>query len=61
MHILEQRTIQNDRQHIFKPKRGTQTALAIIYESIATSKANKHNIDILHEMWAEHLTKYGKV
>ena len=46
MHILEQRTMDNDRQNIFRPKHGTQKALAIIYESIATSKANKHNIDI---------------
>ena len=47
MHLLEEQSAHNGRQHGFRPQRGIQTALAILYETIAAAKANRHNnIDI---------------
>ena len=41
MHLLEEQSAHNGRQHGFRPQRG------ILYETIAAAKANRHNnIDI---------------
>ena len=45
--FLERHDLQNDRQHGFRPGRSTQTALALMYETIATAKANRQNVDLL--------------
>lgn len=45
--FLEHNNIINKRQHGFRKKRGTHTALALITENIALSKAKKHNINIV--------------
>ena len=37
-HLLEEISAHNDRQHGFRSQRGTHTALAILYETIAAKK-----------------------
>ena len=45
--ILEDKGLNNDNQHGFRPNRGTQTELGLLYETIATLKANGNRIDIV--------------
>ena len=45
--ILDKKGLYNDRQHGFRPDRGTQTALALLYETIATHRGNDNRIDIV--------------
>ena len=45
--LLEDKQLHNDNQHGFRSNRGTQTALAILYETIATMKGNGDRIDIV--------------
>ena len=45
--LLEHKHLTNDNQHGFRPKRGTQTALAILYENIATIKGNDERLDLV--------------
>ena len=42
MHLLEEKSAHNDRQHGFRPQGETHTALAILNEATA-AKADKHN------------------
>ena len=44
---LEVNNQHNMRQHGFRQKRGTDTALAILYENISKHKANKQNVEII--------------
>ena len=44
---LETNNQHNIRQHGFRQKRGTETALAILYENIAKQKANKQHVEVI--------------
>lgn len=44
---LEDKNILNTRQHGFRKRRGTHTALAIITDIIARAKANKNQINLI--------------
>lgn len=44
---METNNIINKKQHGFRRSRGTQTALAVITESIAQSKAKKQNVNLI--------------
>ena len=45
--ILKDKGLNNDNQHGFRPNRGTQTTLGLLYETIATLKANGGRIDVV--------------
>jgi hypothetical protein len=45
--IIEERGLTNPRQHGFRPNRGTHTATAILYETIATAKGNDEKVEII--------------
>lgn len=42
--FLAENNIIKDRQHGFRPQKGTTTAITIIYETIANALANKHRV-----------------
>ncbi|ROT69813.1 Histone H2B [Penaeus vannamei] len=44
---LENNNTHNTRQHGFRPHRGTGSAIALAYEEIALSLANKHQTNII--------------
>ena len=46
-HLLDDKRLYNDNQHGFRPNRGTQAALAVLYETIATMKGNGDRIDVV--------------
>ena len=39
--------LHNDRQHGFRPSRGTDTALAILHETIATARGSGQTVDLV--------------
>jgi hypothetical protein len=45
--IIEERGLSNPRQHVFTPNRGTHTATAILYETIATARGNDEKLEII--------------
>ena len=52
--LLDDRGLHNKRQHGFRPKRGTDTALAILHETVATHRGNLMSVDWVfrHISWA---------
>jgi hypothetical protein len=44
---IENRGLYNSRQHGFRPNRGTNTATAILYETIATARGNDEKTEII--------------
>ena len=44
---VEDKQLHNKRQHGFRPNRGTDTALAILHETIATHRGNGLTVDLV--------------
>ena len=44
---IENNRLHNERQHGFRPGRGTDTALAILHESVATHRGNGKTVDLV--------------
>ena len=45
--FLDDNNLQNPRQHGFRPNRGTQSAIATLYETISRNLGNKLKVDIV--------------
>ena len=47
LRLLDDRGLHNKRQHGFRPNRGTDTALAIMHETLATHRGNGMTVDLV--------------
>ena len=56
---LEINNLQNQREHGFRKNRGTNTATAILYETIATVIGNKNKVNLVLRDIVKHLAKFG--
>ena len=45
--LIEIKELHNNRQHGFRPVRGTYTALGILHETIATARGNGKTVDLV--------------
>ena len=61
--IIETKGLHNDRQHGFRPSRGTDTALTILHETIATARGSGQTVGLVsrnisrafHKLWHDGL------
>ena len=45
--MRQTKRLHNDRQHGFKPSRGTNTALAILHETLAAARGSGQRVDLV--------------